>query len=179
MKIDSKREGDNWRINGLGADEPDPELKDKLMLFGQFIGDWEIVEARYMQRDGSWTEMRGEVHFGWILGGSAIQDVWMGHKLGVEKIGMFGTTIRFYDPKIDAWRSTWLSPFKGLVQLFIGRKVGDKIILELQNPAEYPEHWVFSEIGSESFRWHAEETHDNGKTWLLTEEMQICRVSKK
>jgi hypothetical protein len=87
---------------------------------------------------------------------------------------MFGTTVRFYDPKIDAWRSTWLSPLKGLVQLFIGHKVNDEIVLELQN-GDIPEKWIFSEITPASFRWRAEETHDGGKTWLLTEEMHIRR----
>jgi hypothetical protein len=169
----------NWKIEGLAADGPDPKLKDKLMLFGQFVGDWDIVEASYLQADGVWAEMRGEVHFGWILGGTAIQDVWMGHRLGAEKLGMYGTTIRFYDPKIDAWRSTWLSPLKGLVQLFIGRKVDEKIVLDLQNATDYPERWVFSDITSKSFQWYAEETHDGGKTWLLVEKMNIQKVPKK
>jgi hypothetical protein len=165
----------NAAIKGLGAHYPDPTLKEKLMLFGQFVGDWEIVDARYLKADGKWAEMRGEVHFGWILGGTAIQDVWMGRLLGEEKLGMFGTTIRFYDQKIDAWRSTWLSPLRGIVQLFIGRKVGSKIVLELQNNNSYPERWIFSDITSKSFRWYAEETHDNNKTWQLTEEMDIHR----
>ena len=175
MVIDSNQSDGNWRLEGLGAEGPETKLKDKLMLFGQFVGDWEIVDARYMQKDGSWAEMRGEVHFGWILGGTAIQDVWLGHKLGVEQIGMRGTTIRFYDSKIDAWCSTWLSPLKAIVQFFIGRKIEDTIVLELQNPIEFPEHWVFSKITPTSFRWHAEETRDAGKTWVITEEMQLCR----
>jgi hypothetical protein len=169
----------NWKIEGLAADGPDHKLKDKLMLFGQFVGDWDIAEASYLQADGTWAEMRGEVHFGWILGGTAIQDVWMGHRLGTEKLGMYGTTIRFYDPKIDAWRSTWLSPLKGLVQLFIGRKINEKIVLDLQNTTDYPERWVFSDITSKSFQWYAEETRDGGKTWLLVEKMNIRKVPKK
>jgi hypothetical protein len=48
------------------------------MLFGQFIGDWKIIKDRYVQGDGSSVEMRGEVHFGWILSGLAIQDVFFG-----------------------------------------------------------------------------------------------------
>ena len=146
------------------------------MLFGQFVGDWDIVEARYLQADGNWVKMKGEVHFGWILGGTAIQDVWMGRKDDSQKLTLFGTTIRFYDPKIDAWRSTWLSPLKGLVQTFIARKIKDEIVIEMQNWVTFPEKWVFSQITSESFRWHAEETHDNGKTWLTTEEMDIRRT---
>jgi hypothetical protein len=166
-----------WTIKGLGADGPEPNLKEKLMLFGQFVGDWNIVEARYTQADGTEVIMKGEVHFGWILDGTAVQDVWMGCRKGEEKLILFGTTIRFYDPKIDAWRSTWISPIKGLVKIFIARKINDEIILEGKTVEGYPERWIFSQITPNSFRWHSEETHDNGKTWLLTEEMQIQKAS--
>ena len=67
------------------ADGPNADLREKLMLFGQFVGDWEIVEARYWQVDGTEVKMKGEVHFGWILGGTAIQDVWMGSPEGSQK----------------------------------------------------------------------------------------------
>jgi hypothetical protein len=92
---------------------------------------------------------------------------------------MFGTTIRFYDPKISAWRSTWLSPLKGLVQTFIGREVSGEIVLEHKTAEGHPEKWTFSQITPQSFRWHSEQTHDEGKTWLLTEEMQIQKVGTK
>ena len=174
--VNGRRTASGWSIQGLGAAGPDSGLKEKLMLFGQFVGDWDIVDARYLESDGNWVQMKGEVHFGWILGGTAVQDVWIGHRENNQKKVVFGTTIRFYDPKLDAWRSTWLSPLKGLVRTFIATKVNDEIVLELQNPERYPEKWIFSEITPESFRWHSEETHDNGKTWLLTEEMQIRRV---
>jgi hypothetical protein len=54
-------------IKGLIAEGPDPELKDKLMLFGQFVGDWEI-ECESLQSDGKWVKSKGEVHFGWSSG---------------------------------------------------------------------------------------------------------------
>ena len=170
------RATDKWLIKGLGADGPDPNLKEKLKLFGQFIGDWDIIEAQYSQADGTWVKMKGEVHFGWILGGTAIQDVWIGSREGSRTITLFGTTIRFYDPNIEAWRSTWLSPLKRLVRTFIARKVDDEIILEAKTAEGYPEKWIFSQITPQSFRWHSEETHDNGKNWLLTEEMQIRKA---
>ena len=174
--VNNSRASKGWLIKGLAAGGPDPGLKEKLMLFGQFVGDWNIVEARYTQADGAEVKMKGEVHFGWILGGTAIQDVWMGCRVGSQKVTLFGTTIRFYDPKIDAWRSTWLSPLKGLVQNFIARKINGEIVLEGKTAEGYPEKWIFSQITSQSFRWHSEETHDNGETWLLTEEMQIRKV---
>lgn len=72
MANKSEKTSSKWEIKGLAADGPDSGLKEKLMLFGQFVGDWDIVEARYMQADGTWVKMHGEVHFGWILGGSAV-----------------------------------------------------------------------------------------------------------
>jgi hypothetical protein len=60
----SNESGSAWMIIGLGANNPHPELKEKLMLFGQFIGDWDIIEARYPQSDGTEIKRKGEIHFG-------------------------------------------------------------------------------------------------------------------
>ena len=149
------------------------------MLFGQFVGDWDIVEARYRLSEGKWIKEKGEVHFGWILGGTAVQDVWLGRDEDSQEVTIFGTTVRFYDPEIDAWRSTWISPIKGLVKTFIARKVKDEIVLESKTPEGHPERWIFSEITPRSFRWRSEETSDDGKTWTLTEEMRIIKATPK
>jgi hypothetical protein len=85
-----------------------------------------------------------------------------------------GTTVRFYDPKIDAWHSVWFSPTQGAVKKFLGRKVGDEIVL-VGNFEGYPVKWIFSDITPDSFRWHSEESHKDGKSWVLKEEMQIRR----
>ena len=119
-------------IRGLGAAGPDPEMKEKLMLFGQFVGDWDILEARYPQPDGTEIRRTGEIHFGWILDGKAVQDVWMTHYENPRRVVPAGTTIRFYDPKIDAWHSIWISPKYGVIQTFVARKVGDEIVLKGQ-----------------------------------------------
>jgi hypothetical protein len=84
-----------------------------------------------------------------------------------------GTTVRFYDPKIDAWQSTWISPRQGVVRAFTGRRVKGEIVLESTTKDGYPEKWVFSDITPNSFRWYSVESHDDGNTWKLTEEMQI------
>src|SRR5947208_16011412 len=69
----SKQQSQVWTIKGLGAEGPFPELKEKLMLFGQFVGDWEM-DARYPQPDGTEIKAKGEIHFGWILNGRGVQD---------------------------------------------------------------------------------------------------------
>jgi hypothetical protein len=43
----------DWYDLGRAASSPDPELKEKLDLFGQFVGDWDILEDRFYNEDGS------------------------------------------------------------------------------------------------------------------------------
>jgi hypothetical protein len=167
-----------WRgIEGLSSNGPYPEFKAKLMLFGQFVGDWDIIGVQSPGPGGVAFKKGGEVHFGWILDGRAVQDVWMTYDEHSKKTIPVGTTIRVYDPSIDAWHSIWISVIRRSVQTFVARKVGDEIVLEGTTKEGYPERWVFSEIKPESFRWHSEETHDGGSTWALTEEMRIRRRS--
>jgi hypothetical protein len=87
-------------LSNLHADGPAPEHAAELMLFGQFVGDWEL-DVTWFHPDGSTTTLPGSWSFGWILGGRGVQDVWL--VPGREH----GTTIRFYDPALGAWRSTW------------------------------------------------------------------------
>jgi hypothetical protein len=162
-------------IKGLSSDGPYPEFKDKLMLFGQFVGDWDIVSVQSPNPSGIAFKERGEVHFGWILDGRAVQDVWMTYDEKSKRAVPVGTTIRVYDPSADTWQSTWISVLRRSVQTFVARQVGGEIVLEGRTKDGYAEHWIFSNIKPGSFRWHSEETHDGGSTWVLTEEMIIHR----
>jgi hypothetical protein len=164
-----------WQLVGLGASGPHSELEEKLALFGQFVGDWDILEDRYLEADGTWTKQSGELHWRWILGGRAVQDVWMTNDEETHTLIPDGTTIRFYDPKIDTWHSIWISPVQGTVKSFLGRKVGNEIVLERTISEGNQVKWIFSEITPSSFRWHSEETRDGGRTWTLREEMKIRR----
>lgn len=164
-----------WKIAGLAAEGPLAGMEEKLALFGQFVGDWDILECRFLRPDGTWAVNRGELHWRWILDGRALQDVWMTIDEETEKPVPDGTTVRFYDQKIDAWHSVWISPTQGVLKTFIARKIGDEIVVEGKTTEGYPLKWIFSEITPNSFRWHSEETRDNGKTWKLREEMRIRR----
>ena len=90
----------------LHATAPDPGLAAPLALFGRFIGAWDI-EWRGTGRDGNPATMHGDLHFGWVLDGRAVQDVWRVPSSGVAPPGLrpfHGTTLRFYDPSLGAWR---------------------------------------------------------------------------
>jgi len=166
---------DGWRIEGLPADRPFPEDADKLSLFGQFVGDWDIVEWRNLEPDGRWSTGAGELHWRWILEGRAVQDVWSTSDRASGRPVPLGTTLRFYDPKIDAWHSIWVSPVNHVARSFVARKVGPEIVLESKNARGIPIRWIFSEITHDSFRWRAEEQQASTSGWLMNEEMRIRR----
>src|SRR5690242_218073 len=121
----------------LHAAAPAPDRADVLALYGRFIGDW---DARIVAHgsNGVRHESPGEIHFGWILQGRAIQDVWMIPLLAERPQvvpfpvagNWFGTTIRVHDPKIDAWRIYWIDPATHSFREQIGRPQGDDIVQE-------------------------------------------------
>jgi hypothetical protein len=162
-------------IDGLVAHGPSRRYANKLKLFGQFVGDWEIVSTRGRAPKGVRFSSGGEVHFGWVLGGMAVQDVWMTYNTKTRKTVPVGTTIRVYDPKIGAWLCTWVSVIRRTVRTSLAKKVGADIVILFEEPNVDPERWVFSDITPNSFRWHSEESHDKGKTWVITEEMKMNR----
>jgi hypothetical protein len=164
-----------WLIEGLAAEGPDVSLQGKLMLFGQFVGDWDIVSCRSLQPDGTWLERRGELHMRWVLEGRGVQDVWVWFDNATGRVAFPGTTIRFYDPTIDAWHSVWIQPRRNLVEVFRAHGVESGIVLDGRHPDGHVLKWIFSEIRNESFRWHSEESWDEGGSWKLTIEMRIVR----
>ena len=80
-----------------------------------------------------------------------------------------GATLRFYDVKIDAWRSTWIGPVKGKVIPFIARQIGDEIVLEGKLETGTEMKWIFSEITKNSFHWRSIESTDG---WMRENEIQ-------
>ena len=162
---------------------PDPAFADELELFGQFVGSWDLVVTNH-RPDGSSEKIPAEWHFAWALGGRAIQDVWIApsraERLSGEfagRDGEWGATLRFYDDAIDAWRSTWIGPRKGVVMPFIARSVGDEIVLEGSFEEGVQTRWIFSEVTPDSFSWRAVESKDAGESWTLLQEMKAQRQS--
>ena len=124
--------------------------------------------------------MRGDLHFGWVLDGRAVQDVWRVPSSGTVPPGLrpfHGTTLRFYDPSLRAWRSTWIDPLNGRVRRFIGHPEGDDIILDglddKPRALGLPRHHARGR--PVSFRWTGEVSTNSRRTWRLDEEMLIRR----
>src|SRR5207245_4490864 len=56
----------------LPAQAPHPSLGHHADLFGRFVGTWD-ADYSFIAEDGSVRHSRGEVLFGWILDGYALQ----------------------------------------------------------------------------------------------------------
>ncbi len=155
----------------LTARRAHPAHADKLRLFGQFVGAWDVDIHSYPPA-GPASRVAGEWHFGWVLEGRAIEDVWVAPKRSLRgrpahepsAPGEYGATLRFYDPQIDAWRSTWHGPVCGVVLNFIGRSVGDEIVLDGAFEPGVSTRWIFSNITERAFHWRAVESTDGWRT---------------
>ncbi len=170
-------------LKGLLASGPHPELADKLQLFGQFIGDWEFDWTDYQPHGTPGQTGKGEIHFAWALEGRVIQDVWIFRSREEGRQGLlvdeWGTTIRFYDPSIDAWRISWHGPVNHVVRALTARPVGNEIWVEGPNPKGQPLRWMFTQITSHSFHWSNFVSEDGGQTWHLQEELEAHRRESK
>lgn len=165
-------------IDALRASGPHPDLVKDLMLFGQFVGAWD-VDVTNIAPDGTKTEFKGEWHFGWVLEGRAIMDVWITPRRSLRsqmEPYEYGATLRFFDPDLQAWRSTWIGPIRHAVRPFIARQVEDEIILEGSFASGNRTRWIFSQITEMSFRWRNLESSDNGATWAIVQTMAAQRT---
>lgn len=156
--------------SALHADSPASDRADKLGLYGWLIGDWRM-DCTVHKDDGTTHKGQGEIHFGWVLEGRAIQDVWI--LPGV----FYGTTLRVYDPGIDAWHILWNDPLRQYYTRQIGRAQGRDIVQLGKNDAGDGVRWSFSDITANAFRWLGEISVDGGATWQLQAEFLARRVA--
>jgi hypothetical protein len=159
-----------------------PDLSQNADLYGWLIGSWEVDLIDY-DLGASPHKSKGEWHFSRVLEGRAIQDVFIvpvrGSRDGVGKEGnRYGTTLRFYDPTIDAWRITWFNPVRTVKNELIARRKGNDIVQDGKLDDGTLMRWSFVDIKPDSFRWLGENSDDGGKTWVLGAEFLAKRKSK-
>jgi hypothetical protein len=148
----------------LLADHPAPDKTGNANLYGWLIGSWDMDAVRHLA-PGNIRKSKGEIHFGWILEGRAIQDVWYIPGQAGEAPPLCGTTLRIYDPDLDAWHIIWVDPIgqKHLRQL--GKANAGGIVQEGRDSSGTLLRWRFTEIASDSFHWIGERS--DGANWIL------------
>jgi hypothetical protein len=157
----------------------------KLALYGWLVGNWQ-TEVVTHDMEGRCHHGKGEIRAGWILEGKAIQDVWMIPPYKERDAGIavlpvsgnwYGTTIRAFDPTIDAWRIYWIDPATNYFRQQIGRQVGDDIVQLGEIESDGQARWSFTKITANSFHWLAEASFDRGSSWRLFVEVLARRAS--
>jgi hypothetical protein len=165
----------------LGAPGRSPEIPEAMDVYGWLVGSWDLEVVRYRGVDVAGRGLEGEVHFGWVLEGRAIQDAWImprradrtGHEDRLQN--MYGTTFRMWDPAIQAWRITWKNPVTGHLEEQIGRRVGQDIVQVGARANGTPTRWTFTEITPDSFRWLGDALDADGQTWRREGEFRARR----
>lgn len=158
------------------------EINQSVDVYGGLVGSWELEVLYYRGADVSLQKLRGEAHFGWVLEGRAIQDVWIMPRFPDRKPGddrannMYGTTLRVWDPAIQAWRIRWINPINGHEEHQTGRKVGNEIVQVGARADGTPTRWRFTEISSYSFHWLGEVLEPDARKWKLEGEFLARRV---
>jgi hypothetical protein len=166
----------------LHANGPDLARAAELQLYGQFVGDW---DTEVIVHDGAGVRHRstGEIHFGWVLQGRAVQDVWMIPRL-VDREGAatlplagnwYGTTLRIYDPSIQAWRIYWIDPATNSFRQQIGRARGKDIVQEGTTDSGVLSRWSFTKVTLDSFHWLGESKGPTDVEWRLVVEVLARR----
>ena len=168
-------------VDALHADHPAADRADKMGLYGWLIGRW-TIDAIYHLHEGTIRRSRGEIHAGWVLEGRALQDVWIVPARDAQRADppgpgdFYGTTLRVYDPKLDAWHILWSDPLNQVYRQQIGRAHGDDIVQDGTDETGAPVRWSFTEITPNSFRWLGERSADGGTTFRLLVEFLARRI---
>lgn len=152
----------------LIAAGPAAEHAEAMSLYGWLVGGrWDLDITYYDDRARHATT--GWMVADWVLDGRAVQDVW--HAEGY----FHGTTLRVYDPAIDAWHVQWTEPNLGLRLGQLGRADPKGIVQDGALPDGTAIRWSFRDIGPGSFRWRDERSRD-GTGWELKQEYRARRA---
>jgi hypothetical protein len=167
--------------DALPADVPSLELSAEDRLYEPLIGSWSVRAVDYLD-DGSKREDAGEWHFGYVLEGRAVQDVWILPSRSrrtpdtPKEYNRYGTSIRSFHPKKKRWELTWINPVSGARDLLVARREGGDIVQEGRGDDGSLIRWVFTDITESSARWYGESSTDGGTSWKLGAEFFLKRT---
>jgi hypothetical protein len=170
-------------VEALLASAPHPSVSGERDVYAPLLGAWDARVIDHLP-DGSDREQSAEIHFARVLDGRAVQDLWIAparhERPGPRERapgGRYGTTLRVYDPELEAWRITWWNPLSGIECRLVGRRIGSRIVQTGTDEDGRPIRWSFDEIGPDSFHWRGERSDDGGRSWICETEFLARRRS--
>jgi hypothetical protein len=160
----------------LLAASPDPARAAELTLFAPLLGHWEY-SYRFHDVSGRVTEQgTGTWDFSWVLQGRSIQDVQTFHSAD-GRLSEFGTTLRIPLGQ-GLWKAVWDGPLRRNVCVLTARADAGGILMDGQcNTDPEPERWMFRDISATGFEWRGYFSPDQGKHWVLEEEISAKRAA--
>ena len=152
---------------------PSDDQKEKLNLFGQFIGDWDF-EGIYGRGTPDEWRVPGEWLYSWVLDGLVIQDVFIcpsrkERALNPHPDAEYGTSVRSYNPAKDSWDICYCG--YGFMHILEAKQVGNQIIAVNKDSSGGLNQWVFSDITLNTFHWQNRTSFDDGHTWRVIFEL--------
>lgn len=170
-------------LRALGTTGRSPEIPEAADAYGWLVGSWDLDVRYYAGVNLAGKNIKGEAHFGWVLEGRAIQDVWIMPRISertgeIDKsMNMYGTTLRVWDSSIRAWRITWTNPAGSHHEQQIGGWDGEDIVQTGTRSDGTQTRWRFTEIKSDSFHWLGEAKRPGSNAWELEGEFLSRRVN--
>jgi len=151
-------------------------------IYGWLVGSWSLEVLCYRGIDLRGENVMAEAHFGWVLEGRAIEDVWImparvARPPQDPAVNMYGTTLRSWDPALRAWRIQWTNPAHNHSETQIGRRVGEEIVQIGARPDGQATRWRFTDIAPDRFHWIGEALAPDGATWQIEGEFLARRVA--
>lgn len=161
-------------LAALTSPGPNPQIGNEAQTWDRFVGTWD-ADFSFHRADGAVQHKKGEVRFGWVLDGNAIQDVWITDPPHPNEERSIGTSLRFFDKQSKQWRVVFLNPRVHYLVTVHGGMEGDRIVLNGNDTDGALIRWSFNEIKRDSFVWRGETSRDHGRTWALEEEHHMRR----
>ncbi len=161
-------------LDALRARDPSEDRGAARDLYGGLIGSWEGEVVDHLPEGP--RRQSAEFHFARVLEGRAVQDLWIVPARSARGSAppiagnRYGTTLRVYDPRIDAWRITWTNPVTGTETRLVGRRVGSQIVQTGADADGRLVRWVFAVVKEDAFHWRGEVSEDGGTTWVCETE---------
>ena len=163
-------------LTSYPSSAPHPDYRDKLMLFGQFEGVWDVDIQFFDETEEAIFQGKGEWAFAWVMDGRVLQDVLTFPDLhdpsaiapGKRNIG---TSLRHYDPKTEVWRIVWIGASSGNLCFLTAKPDGDNLLIERKEPGMPFLKWRFTDITEKQFHWTGHFSNDDGKSWILEQKM--------
>jgi hypothetical protein len=163
-------------VTALEALSPHSSLGEQAKPFGRLVGAWD-VEYTDFTKSGKTLHRTGELHFGWVMDGRVLQDLWVVDPSGTSKEREVYTDLFYFEPKAGRWHIVSVDPYAASVATFVGSAIdNDRIVMESHDLAPTETHrWSFNDMNLGLLVFRDEISSDDGKTWELKSEYHMKR----